>query len=161
MAVFIDATYFIGGLFKVGQTSFQPVKDELDDYIDEYEIEYLQLSLGVDFANLLISNYNSQTRFTPIVNMLKADRSPAAAYVFYHYQRDLIGQATGVGDARSNTENAERTPEVYRMVKAWNEMVKKTFKIYFHITNNASLFPEFNISECDSTLYHKINAFGI
>lgn len=154
----IDVTYFFGE-FNIGQKSHQEVKDNIQRYIDTYEAEYLEKALGEDFAAL----YNGSTdpRFDDLTDMLKKKPSPIAGYVFFNYQNDMFIQAGGMGDVRTDSENSERSPETYRMTKAWNIMVKYTKRIQRYLRENKSLFPEFSIYKTDCYLVQQVNSFGL
>ena len=155
----IDITYFFGE-FNIAGKAHQEVASNITRYIDTYEPEYLEAALGEDFAAL----FNAQPldpRFNDLQAMLEKKPSPVAGCVFFHYQRDNGIIATGAGDARSKSENSERSPEVYRMTKAWNIMAKKTRKIQRYLMDNAVTFPEFDICKTDRFLVEPINSFGL
>lgn len=155
----IDQTYFFNE-FSIAQKSHAPVASKLEEYIDTYEPEYLERAMGDDFANVFMDD-NSDSRFDDLNTMLKKKPSPIAGYVFFHYQQDLSIMATGAGDARSKNENSDRSPETYRMVKAWNLMAKLTRKVRKYLCENEDLFPEYKEWEADCFLTNKINEHGL
>lgn len=155
----IDITYFFGE-FNISQKSHAPVSEGINDYIDTYEPEYIEKALGEDFAALFNAN-PSDPRFDDLQAMLIKTPSPIAGYVFFHYQRDHAIISTGAGDARAKSENSERSPEVYRMTKAWNTMARKTRKIQRYLLDNATIFPEFKLCETDRFLIEPINDCGL
>lgn len=154
----IDYTHFFGD-FNVGQLSAPDQRENLQQYIDMYESEYIEKCLGEDFSALFNAEI-AETRFDNLQQMLLKRPSPITAYVFWHFQRSRAIVATGSGDARLATENATRSPEAYRMRIAWNKMVDRTRVIQCFLNDNAT-YPEFNICETDPCLREKQNDFGI
>lgn len=152
----IDETYFFNE-FEIGNKAIMTPK--ILEYIANYEPEYIEKALGKDFAAL----YNGSTdpRFDTLDDMFKAKPSPIAGYVFWHYQRDTAIISAGAGDTKGKVENGTRTPELYRMVTAWNIMAEKTREIRKYLKDNRAIFPEFQFYETCYDLIKKQNVFGI
>lgn len=155
----IDIQYFFND-FNIAQKSEPSVASKIQEYIDMYELEYIEGALGEDFAALFNAS-TGVTRFTPLEALLKKEPSPIAGYVFYHYLRSEAIVATGSGDAKMKAENATRSPESYRMRIAWNIMVDKTRAIHKYLAKNSSVFPEFDLYETNCELVSKVNDFGL
>lgn len=64
--------------------------------------------------------------------------SPLAAYVYYHYMRDLQTQSMGVGETKAVSQNAVSVSGAQKMVDAWNMMVKQIGELreYLNINNS-------------------------
>jgi hypothetical protein len=145
--------------FNVAQKAQPAVQDKLQDYIDTYELEYLEGVLGDEFSALVSASPDA--RFQVIKARLTAKPSPITAYVFFNYQRDMIINATGSGDSKSKPENATRSPESFRMRIAWNIMVDKNKKLWKWLCDNQATYPEFDIMKVDGSFGLKVNDFGI
>ena len=159
MANIINKSYFFGDL-NIGQLNQLYVQDALEDAINVYEAEYLKKAFGKTFYDFIINN-QSNPAYSDLMDLLKKERSPIACYVFYHYQRQIAYQASGVGDVRPKVENATRTNETYRMVIAWNIMVERSLEIYLLITRDSKYKSHVDRLEIDRDIYRKINYFDI
>ncbi len=145
--------------FNIAQKSEQSVEARINSFIAKYEPEYIEGALGKSFAALF--NGSSEDRFTTLADMFKANPSPIAGYVFWHYQRTDAIFATGSGDSRGKAENATRSPESYRMRIAWNIMVERTREIHCYLRQNKDVYPEFDQYKIDRDLIIKQNDFGL
>lgn len=154
----IDITYFFDE-FNIAQKSTATVIDKIGRYIVNYEREYIEKAIGKDFAALF--NGSSDPIFGDLEDMLKAKPSPIAAYVFFHYQRDNVVLQGSAGDSIGKVENGNRISEGYRMVTAWNIMVDETREVRQYIIDNKTIFPTFDVYQCDFFLNKKLSNFGI
>lgn len=151
--MWIDKSNFFGRLLinKQGANS-----TNLQDYIDMYEQEYLDVFFGSDNA-AIIYNDKDNPKYKYIVDILESQYSPIACYVFYMHQTDNVMISAQKGDARPTTENGSMASNTYRMRIAWNEMVDKNHKMYMYIRKHKSDFSDFSKHRIKCSFFEKIN----
>lgn len=96
--------------------------------------------------------------------------SPLAAYVYYHYMRDLQTQTSGIGEVKPYAQNAMMVSANQKMVDAWNIMSRQLENLYEYLNlNNDNLYPQWNYgansemigAPCYWNSFGRINTIGI
>lgn len=115
-----------------------------------------------------------ETVVAPVEEDLEADpvvqavagqyQSFIANYIYYWYQRFNLSQSTGIGEVKTNAENATNADASHKMVTAWNEMVDWIKELIdFLDSDTDSLYPEW--LDADRFVicrrFRKINTFNI
>ena len=157
----IDNTYFndstnipnINSNSELGQT----LRDEIDRFIRTFEPRYFQTLFGLDFYSLFLQGIeSSEQRMINLKNMLIDEtliKSVISNYVFFYYSKVKKDVVFGVKDESGNYSlNGNDT-----LVNIWNEMAEKSYEVYEYITENQSVYPEFN----QRFMFGYINIFGI
>lgn len=180
----IDHTYFFGKL-SLPQTGNTEGRSIVQQFIDQYEPEYLKRAMGYElwkaFTDGIESSgetpaderwrdltdgaefeYNDRTYkwngFDPVDKL-----SPIANYVYYRYMEDRASANTLVGTVVQNVDNNTRVNALRKMVDAWNDMVEMNKLLYYFLQVNAATYPEY--VEPDpvyvNEIFYPINEFGI
>lgn len=90
--------------------------------------------------------------------------SPVAAYVYYHYMRDLQTQSIGAGEGKATLQNAIATSAAQKMTDAWNIMSKQLCELFEYLNvNRATLYPQWYGCSWSyfSNEFRPINTIGI
>jgi len=138
--------------------------NDLNESILIFSTEYLENLLGQDLADLFIDAVNNNTldtRFTDLKNKLIDETncvSSITGYVFFNHARKNATTLTNAGEVAGSSNAAMVTNEGYKMNTAWNDMVKKTWKVIEWIEENGTTYPEF---ECNYSAFETINFFNI
>jgi len=174
----IDASYFHSRLF-LPQVNDVISRDDVRNFITRYEDEFLQKALGYELYQAFKSGIEAPTpdqkwvdikegkeftwygymfKWTGFVNDAKL--SPIANYVYFKYMEDKASDITLVGAVVPNTDNGYRESGRFKMVDAWNEMVKLNENLLRFLYANTDIYTEwkFNYSK---NLVTKINSFDI
>ena len=148
--------YFVGELHvpQVGEGSSSKINnnDEFQRFLDEYEVDIMDLALGKQTSNELFSNVHSQTGM--IINgadpkwakLIEGDtyeskgrqlfwqgirnrtgsvsRSMIAYYVYYKYMTDNIIQKSTLGMVRGQAENSITASTIPTLTRAWRKLYK-------------------------------------
>lgn len=94
--------------------------------------------------------------------------SPIAAYVYYHYMRDLVTSSAGIGEVKATAQNAMISSAAQKMADAWNVMSNQLKGLYEYLNINNDIFPgwnygataELNSASCYNN-FRPINTIGI
>lgn len=164
----IDSSYFINkiNLPQVGNTEGEA---DVNNFISQYETEYLQCVLGYDLWQAFINGIDgsglpSEQRWIDLLEgavftykgctykwggfktaapALKI--SPIANYVYYQYVDNKITDFTLAGTVVSTTDNNRTVNPVDRLVIAWNAMVDMNKLLYKFLKANKTDYPEWTI----------------
>ena len=186
----INSSYFIGEK-NVPNKDGADVSVVLNNLIDRYEPEYLKKALGYElflsfmtgiqvttpdqrYTDLLIGkDFTGQNgklnRWAGFINVIPGGAivvayplSPIADYVYWYWLKHNHSQTSGLGEVRSELQNAVRVSPKHKAVKTWNDMVEKTWLLYEFLKVNPTTYPEFQayLSDPDINLMlTKINTF--
>lgn len=185
MANLIDTTYFNDEVLIAGVETLD-VSASLCDFIKKYEPIMLKKAMGYEFYKLfesaLQSNPTSGRWYDLVVGAdfymgttlyewegLKDDtlkKSIIANYVYYFYQRNELSNTARLGEVRSNAENATRVTAEYKMINAWNYMVRQVHIMRDYLANKKDgngdlVYPEYSESNVDCLHFSTLNTFGI
>lgn len=120
---------FNGGEQAIADLSNEGARQNLQAFIDEYEIVFLRELLGLSLANEFYAAINitdpapdqkwiDLRDTTDIKPMLKC-------YVYYWFIRNKITLTTGTGEVKAKNENSTITFSGDKLVRAWNKMSNK------------------------------------
>lgn len=160
----IDETYFTKRLNLPQRGNAEDLQDLLD-FIEQYETEYLQCVLGLPLweafvagtegsgipdaryqdllhgANFTYKNCTHKwTGFAPTSKI-----SPIANYVYWQYVENKIDAVTLTGVTVSSTENNRTVAATDRLVDAWNRMIDMNISLYRFLKANKTVYPEWQI----------------
>ena len=140
MANLIDSTYFKGDILLTNKTDLAA---DISEAIARYEKEILISLLGYKLYKQLVATptvepYKSliegaefELTFDGITQLLKwnglknSDKeSLIAFYTYYKYQERNFVKPSAISTVKAKAENAETVTPVWKMVNAWNEMIK-------------------------------------
>lgn len=168
-----DYTYFTKRL-NLPQVGNSAGRKDVNDYIEQYEREYLQCVLGRDLWQILSDQTEGSGLPTDerILNLLEGAEftlhgkvyywggfkneekiSPIANYVFYQYVDERQIDFTLVGNVKSTTENNRVEDATPRLVYAWNRMVDMNRILFNYLKANKTLFPEWNVCKCGCSCF--------
>lgn len=165
----IDPSYFVNRL-NLPQTGNSAGLAEVQDFIDQYEPEYLQCVLGLGlwqaFTNGLDgSGLPTEDRWADLLHGADFTKqgckyhwngfmpvgskiSPIAGYVFYQFVDEREEDFTLVGNVKSTTENNRVVNATTRLVYTWNRMVDMNRFLYNFLLVNKATYPEWK-SHCN------------
>lgn len=150
----IDLTYFIREI-NIGQRSQLEVQENLSYFVERYEREFLELTLGYDMANEVISASEDLENATDAMKQLisgdglwlglinDSKISPIANYVYWHYTESEVLQAVGTGVVVPQNENSRIANPTLKLVRAWNDMIVMCSKMHKYIIANKSEYPDY------------------
>ena len=161
----INSTYFEKRLLALPGLSDTWTREQLIDYISEFEDKYLDEMLGVKLKNQFLTGLEAATpdqiwidlrdgkeydisgityRWQGFLNDKKL--SPIANYIFCNMTTDNQFMNTGIGEARSTAENATIITPQYRISVVWSEMAKLNCDLANFLTEFESDYPDWNFS---------------
>ncbi len=161
----IDSSYFINKLNLPQAGNTEGVTD-VNNFIEQYEPEYLKCVLGLDLYNAFIdgvdgSGLPDEQRWIDLLegvdftyknclyhwNGFKPDAkiSPIANYVFYQYVDNKVTDFTLIGMVQSTTDNNRVVVSDDVLVNAWNRMVDMNKNLYRFLKVNKTVYPEWKI----------------
>lgn len=169
MGMLIDHTFFYGllsvGLSPdtgAGSTTKSAERYLLDSYIDVYEREYLCRILGEDassvFANYLTredTEEGTEERWERLKELLLANPSPVACYVYVHYTGECGMSVTDTGVVKSAAEGDLVAPCPLQ-VRAWNLMARQNRRVFELLCGE-----EYDGVVFDNYMMETINDLGI
>ena len=140
----IDHTYFAQGTRQIRSASLGTVSPAgaittpaemevcrfIDEYIAEYQEEYLKGMLGDETGNkvnaylVCLDDDEDPKRMESFDEMCDHLKESFADYVFFHILRDINEQVTMTGIVRLKCANIYVSP-IRRQVSVWNAMVDK------------------------------------
>ena len=140
MANLIDSTYFIGDILLTNKTD---LATDISEAISRYEKEILISLFGYKLYKQLVATptvepYKSliegaefEMTFDGITQLQKwnglknSDKeSLIAFYTYYKYQERNFVKPSAISTVKPKAENSETVSPVWKMVNAWNEMVR-------------------------------------
>lgn len=160
MSIFVQPTDFTSGKFKLHVGAY--TINDLQQYIDKYEMRYLVELLGADLYTQFIADVTlgggvpTQPRFTKIFNSFTEDYSWTILYsvgmvemlkgfMYYEYIKDQIVQMTPIGVVTPSGENSRDSNTLYTQIYTrYNDAVRTYKAIQEYITNNSGDYDEFN-----------------
>ena len=165
----IDQSYFVGEIHVPNLTGVGPVPagnvEELNRFIVKYEPEYLDEVLGSGLSEAFQAGASIATpdqRWVDLkTKLLNATRkeSPIAGYVYYHIYRDRLSTSSGLGEIESAAENANVVLNTDKMMRAYNDTVRKGRAVLEWVKANSTTYPEFDLTHCFKL--STVNNFGI
>lgn len=155
----IDYTYFKGKIL-IPQVNNTEGRDEVDEFIETYETEYLKKVLCYDlwkaftdgiagspgsydqrWIDLLEGKeftYNGKNNAWPGFEV--ENQNPIASYIFYQYMNRPMN--TLVGTAVQNVDNNSKISPSPLMIMAWNSMVDMNKLLWMFLKANSDTYPE-------------------
>lgn len=154
MSLLIDYTYFKVP-FNLPETGNTEGLAEVNQYIDNFEREYLFKVLGFDLATAFINDI-ANARWDALKNGADytfngknghwvgfADsKTPIVNYVWYRYVGFNAANTVLIGTVTSQTDNNRTVTPRFRLVECWNRMVDLNIDLYRYLRANKSLYPE-------------------
>ena len=152
--------------FNSGYTEL-PVTDPTDSEgkslqskIDQFEPVFLENILGYEQSKLLTAAYNDDdawavafvegAEYTALDGTLqkwqgfKTEGKSAIALYVYCIHREMTSSATNsTGESTTTLQNGSRVSPEFKIIAAWNEMVKLNFKMHEYIIVNQSDFAKY------------------
>jgi hypothetical protein len=132
---------------------------QLQSYIDEWEVKYLEDMLGCALYTLFAADLNSgvpqSQRFIDIFNPFCIDddcgqrrsegiKTMIEKFVFWKYVRDQKVSNTNTGNiVNSNEVSRETSFSESKLYQIYNEAIKTYCNIQWYICDNSNLYPEF------------------
>lgn len=177
----IDYTYFQKRLTAIPNLNQDNVLADVQDYIVEYDNEYLVKVLGQELkdeyeAGLAVDppenieqrwldlrdgvdfEYNGiKYKWRGFVRATK--KSPIAYYVMWHYVRDKNATFTGVGLVRDKAENSENVSPNRRMVDIWNKMADDNRLLALYLYANRDLYPNYKLVNCGYNVFYPMSGY--
>lgn len=181
----INSSYFIGEK-NIPNITYADVSGVLNNLILAHENEYLKIALGYELFLLFMPGIIVATPNQRYLDILNGQdftgengkrkrwaglispatpfnaQSPIADYVYYYWLKFNHTQTSGLGEVRSEVQNAARVSPKHKAVMAWNGMVEKSWLLYEFLKVNPVTYPEFQayLSDPDINLMlTKINTF--
>lgn len=170
---FTDYTYYQKRLLAIPNLRDE-VLDNLNDFIDIYEDEYLNKMLGIKLKNQFLAGLEETTIEDKWTNLLEGYEfeiggiiykwngfqsskkvSPIANYVFCHFVEQNQNLYTGIGTVIPNAENGNVITPQYRLSAVWSEMAKMNIELVnFLYEFEGSDYPDwdFNLRRTKSLL---------
>lgn len=162
MANIIDSTYFFGPL-AIAQIEQPSVQAEVNDFIAQYETEFLRALLTPGLYTAYIAGVQANTdeylalkngadfswldgstlHFNGLV-YTEGDkhRSPIANYVYCRYQQHNRSVSTGTGEKELAAQNATNISVAHKVVAAWNDMVQQNeMLVRFIVAKGSAVYP--------------------
>lgn len=178
----INSSYFIGER-NIPNTSQTEVQERLTWFINKYEPQFLLTLFGYEMykAYEAVSTQSplpspwlelfGGTEYTLNGKTVKwwglvdatSKRSPIANYIYYHFMRDAETTTTGVGEVKTNPENAVLVSAARKAVLAWNEISDSVCGMISYLNENKSLYAGWehqNVWSLRRT-FRNINAFDL
>lgn len=126
------------------------------------EQKYLDIRDGVDYTD----SYSRQNRWRGLLDKTdNTKKSPIANYVYYHYERSIATQTTGIGEVETVPIGARSATAAEKMALAWNEMSSYCwqFRYFMQAQTSVIAYPDWTSLSNQSYLgevYKKINSFN-
>lgn len=184
----IDVSYFVADL-NIPNTGQQDVSEKLEWLINKHEPDLLTMLLGYELYSLFkdavsvdpieprfqsLKNgaayqdcYGNTVKWMGIAPMPEPGsvfkQSLVANYVYWHWQKSMVTQSVGIGEAATTAENAVMVSPGLKMIRAYNEMVDWVRELYRFIDSHQSDYPEldYSIKYCALRQFYHVNQFGI
>lgn len=128
-------------------------------FIAKYEPQYLKYIFGQAMYDLFIAGLFAETAayvairdggtYTDPEGILQKwegfteGKNPIANYIYWHILDESRATLMGTGVRKATAENATEAMPDYKMVTAWNEMVKFNFKLHEYLYANRATFPTY------------------
>lgn len=117
---------FNGGEQNIADISNDGVQENLQVFIDKYEVKFLKELLGVTLANEFIAGLAEDPIEQKWIDLRDATdlKEMLKCYVYYWYTNYQITFSSGTGEVKAKNENSNMASAYPKMVLAWNQMVK-------------------------------------
>jgi hypothetical protein len=169
----LSAAYFVGELLIPNisgtTTTEQANLLALQIAIAQHEPVFLELLLGYDLYTAYaagIAAPSPDARWEALDEKIYVENStldigfsPAAGYVYFHFQRTNATATLAGGEGSSAHENFTAQSNAPKQIQAWNEMVRLSELLQEWLDDNADTYPEWSTSE--HHIFERINSFGI
>lgn len=119
------------------------IQSNLQDFIDEYEPRFLAMFFRDSFQAPELDYISEINIYNDLPDEEKTDadmntliyylKFAIARYVAYNYFRNSITTNTTVAETKNLSQNSERTPQLDRLVKIYNDMVEVNKNIWYYI----------------------------
>lgn len=159
MSNITDHSHFVRSIALPSLDTTGPEHSLLEDYITQYETEYLQRIFGqtfytqfidgIDSLNAIYLDIRDGKEYTDIFGRVQkwdgfvSGTNPIANYVFCKYVRDESISLRGVGATVSAVENGTRVSPQFKLLPAWNAMVKWNKKLHDFLYANMETYPDY------------------
>ncbi len=155
----VDTYILLHGEEMLSKAMGESLKDAYLEGIEEVTIEerWANLKDGCTFTNQ--SGYSR--KWVGFDSGESIPLNPVACYVWFHYQRDINQQISGVGTVQANPENAVNVSQSQKLSLIWNQMCKDVYVLWEYLQANASDYEEWDQGEINPHFFNKINGFGI
>ena len=148
------------GKFEIHQGMYD--LNNIDFYIEKYELRYLVEMLGVELYNSYYADANAQPDHIPTDPLFKFIYEPfqyqdsfqgydilysygikemLLGFVYFEYQKDLITQNTLAGTVTQKSENSNGA--TITLYGKYNDAVKTYQAIQYYILKNSGSYPQF------------------
>ncbi len=92
-------------------------------------------------------------------------RSPIANYVYWQYQKAQVTATSGTGESKPATQNAIPAGPGYKMMDAWNHMVKMNREMHSFMYSERETYTTWHdwtmYCNRDTGLFETVNMYGI
>lgn len=160
----IDSSYFVGEIsLPVGKYSDLPL------FIERLERDFLYKALGVRLANLVIEGDELTDGLVNGITFEKngqlyvwdgfkndIKQSIIANYVYYFYLRSNVTITTSTGESRPETENSTGATPAFKVMRAWDEMLRGLATMSAYIATVPELAAIYK-----PTPFGRVNAFDL
>lgn len=86
------------------------------------------------------------------VEIVPEPDSPIADYVYYYWLKNMHTQTAGIGQVKTDAQNAHVVSPKYKACDTWNNMAEKTSFLYELLRVNIADYPEYELYLNDSDL---------
>lgn len=115
---------FNGGEQAIADLSNEGARQNLQVFIDEYEIVFLRELLGLSLANEFYAGLQEDPIDQKWIDLRDTTdiKSMLKCYVYYWFIRNKITLTTGTGEVKPANENSYVTSAGEKLTRAWNKM---------------------------------------
>lgn len=152
----IDDTYFVGEL-NIANTDNPAVIENLNGFINKYQIKYLKMLLGDSLYAEFIAGITpvpipgtDPQEYAPIdakwANLLNAivqsdiKVCPIANFVYFYFVRDQAVYNAGINVVVAKGENSVTADSKVKTARAWNEMNELSYEVYKFLKVNVCIY---------------------
>lgn len=155
--ILLDTTYFIRDLHipnllvksnrkgdHMSKALHETLNTSIEEFLDEYEYEFLVKLLGKEFADYFIEHKDEFAALKPLLLDEKRKLSPIANYVYVMWATNNQSQTTlSGGEIVGKTDYSSSVSEPIKQRRAWNKMVDMVYIISAHLYHNRSLYLDY------------------
>lgn len=153
MGILINTTDFVGK-YSIAQNSFS----KLNEYINEYETQYLYDLLGKTLADLFIASVvNNQpvgANYLAIYNVIELEilfnvernegmKNMLLGFIYYEYMRKSPIKNTITGSVVNANENSTPTFDCWGLTTRYNSSVNDYKVIQYYINQNLTNYTDY------------------
>ena len=161
MGILIVNTDFVGK-YKVSANSFQST--EFDNFITQYETDYLYKLLGKTLADLFIADLTNKVPVTQIYldiyNAIYADlfgckrdstgmKNMMLGFIYFEWMRKMNVNPTITGNVVNSNENSTQAFSLFDIYGRYNDSINNFKTIQIYCLNNSTDYPYFDGSNLD------------